>query len=136
MRFTRFAKGFQRGKKVGMNKTEAAYDLELNYAKSKGVIIDYWYEGITLKLADATRYTPDFLVLAADGTLECHEVKAGMLDKKTKAIVPISEDASRIKLSIAAERFPFRFSLNFCYKGQWHERVIGGNEKAEEGVCQ
>ena len=125
MRHTRFAKGFQRGAKQGQNKTEAAYSLWLDKRKADGEILDYFYEGITLKLADATRYTPDFLVMLADGTLECHEVKAGRLDKKTGAVVPMSEDASRIKLNISAERFPFRFRLAFAFKGQWFFREVG-----------
>lgn len=123
MRRTRFAKGFQRGRKIGMNKLEQAYDALLAGRKLVGEIADYWYEGITLKLAEGTRYTPDFLVLMPDGELQFHEVKAGMAVKvdgvatgETKAM---SEDASRIKIKIAAERFPFRFIMAYCRKGQW-----------------
>lgn len=123
MRRTRFAKGFQRGRKIGMNKLEQAYDGILAGRKLVGEIADYWYEGLTLKLAEGTRYTPDFLVLMPDGELQCHEVKAGMAVKvdgvatgETKAM---SEDASRIKIKIAAEKFPFRFIVAYCRKGQW-----------------
>ena len=125
MRHTRFAKGFQRGRKKGQNDTEAAYSLWLDKRIADGEVLDYWFEGITLKLADATRYTPDFLVMVADGGLELHEVKAGRMDKETGAVVPMSEDASRVKLNIAAERFPFRFRLAFVHRHQWHFREVG-----------
>lgn len=32
---------------------------------------------------------------------------------------PMSEDASRIKVKIAAERFPFRFIVAYCRKKEW-----------------
>ena len=123
MRRTRFAKGFQRGRKVGQNKLEQAYDAILAGRKLVGEIEDYWYEGITLKLAEGTRYTPDFIVMMPDGELQAHEVKAGMAVKRdgvaTGETVPMSEDASRIKIKIAAERFPLRFVVAYCRKKEW-----------------
>lgn len=55
------------------------------------------FEGIKLKLADKTYYTPDFFLMRSDGTLECHEVKGHW------------EDDARVKIKCAAEKFPFRF---------------------------
>jgi hypothetical protein len=84
--------------KVGaMNKTEAAYAVDLRDAQSLGDIQWYLFEGIKLRLADATFYTPDFVVMASDNVLECHEVKGFWTDD------------ARVKIKVAAERFPFRF---------------------------
>jgi hypothetical protein len=84
--------------KVGaMNKTEAAYDRGLKDALSLGTIHWYRFEGLKLRLADNTFYTPDLAVMAADGVIECHEVKG------------FWRDDARAKIKIAAEQYPFRF---------------------------
>jgi hypothetical protein len=84
--------------KVGtMNKTEAAYESDLRDALSLGDILWYRFEGIKLRLADNTFYTPDFAVMAHDGVMECHEVKG------------FWRDDARAKIKIAAEQYPFRF---------------------------
>jgi hypothetical protein len=69
--------------------------------------------------------------LENDDTISMIEVKAGMLKKVKKGveivrteIVHMSEDASRIKIKVAAERFPFRFILAYKYKGEWHRKEI------------
>lgn len=80
-----------------MNKTERAYADHLERLKWEGSILWYAFEAMTLKLADDTRYTPDFLVMAATGQLEAHEVKG------------FWKDDARVKIKVAAEKFPFRF---------------------------
>lgn len=95
------AKGTQRD--LGMNKTEAEYADALEARKACGEIVWWRYEAITLKLADNTRYTPDFLVMRPDGELQVHETKGSF----------IREDGWQ-KLKIAAGLFPFRFFL--CQK--------------------
>lgn len=100
----------------GMNGTEAEYAGKLESRRRAGEIIEYHYEAVTLKLADNTRYTPDFLVMTADGELEIHEVKGGF----------IREDGWQ-KLKIAAGMFPFRFFL--CQK---LAKKDGGNWKIKE----
>jgi len=82
-----------------MNKTEERYSRVLEGRRLAGEIYQWWFERLTLKLADDTRYTPDFLVQLADGSLELHEVKGFM-----------REDAF-IKLKVSASAFPFRFFL-------------------------
>ena len=57
-------------------------------------VIKVYYEAVKLKLADRTFYTPDFMVLMDDGTIEFHEVKGSW-----KA--PNQEDA-RVKIKVAA----------------------------------
>jgi hypothetical protein len=80
-----------------MNKTEAAYDKALADRKHAGEIAWYRFEGVKLRLADNTFYTPDFAVMLADGAMECHEVKGFM-----------QEDAN-VKIKVAADMYPFRF---------------------------
>ncbi len=77
------------------NRTEAAY-AETLWARQKcGGIISYEFECYTLKIADNTRYTPDFAVVLPDGTMEFIDVKGGCIDPK-----------SIVKIKCAAERFP------------------------------
>ena len=80
-----------------MNKTEAAYDRHLALLQHAGVIVWRRFEGLKLRLADATFYTPDFAVMLADGTIECHEVKGFWTDD------------ARVKIKVAADQYPFRF---------------------------
>ena len=82
---------------AGMNRTESAYAAYLAEQRLIGVVVEYWFEAIKLKLAAATFYTPDFLVLTAGGELECHEVKG------------FWEDDARVKIKVAAAKFPMRF---------------------------
>ena len=63
-----------------MNKTEEAYFSELNTQKSSGLIARFKFEGVKLRTADNTFYTPDFAVMRADGTMELHEVKGFWTD--------------------------------------------------------
>jgi hypothetical protein len=92
---SRYAKG--RTRKVGMNKTEAAYDAHLDLRQRVGEIQWRRFEGWKFKLADLTWYTPDFAVMLADGSLEAHEVKG------------FWEDDARVKIKVAAEMYPVRF---------------------------
>ncbi|MGP1363603.1 DUF1064 domain-containing protein [Neisseria sicca] len=80
-----------------MNKTEAAYAEYLEQQKQQGVILWYRFEGVKLRLADKTFYTPDFAVMTANGTMEMHEVKG------------FWQDDARVKIKVAAESYPFRF---------------------------
>lgn len=82
-----------------MNKTEAAYSRHLLHQQAAGRIAWYRFEGITLKLGERVRYTPDFVVMRADGVIELHEVKGSRR---------IFQDDARAKTRIAASDFPFR----------------------------
>ncbi|GER16706.1 hypothetical protein VCH24_17130 [Variovorax boronicumulans] len=84
--------------KVGdMNKTEAAYATDLELKKFAGHVLWWRFEGLKLRLADNTFYTPDFAVMQATGLMECHEVKGFWTDD------------ARVKIKVAAELYPFRF---------------------------
>lgn len=80
-----------------MNKTEAAYAAFLVDELHAGRIQWFKFEGVKLRLADNTFYTPDFAVMAADGVMEMHEVKGYWMDD------------ARAKIKIAADIYPFRF---------------------------
>ena len=80
-----------------MNTLETQHAGTLELRKRAGEILDYWFEALTFKLADDCRYTPDFLVMLPDGELEVHEVKGHF------------EDDAKVKLRVAADKFPFRF---------------------------
>jgi hypothetical protein len=82
-----------------MNGTEAGYGVVLEAAKRAGQVREYWFQGITLKLGDDCRYTPDYFVLMADWTCECHEVKGWM------------RDDALVKVKVAARLYPFRFTV-------------------------
>lgn len=80
-----------------MNKAEAAYAARLELLRRGGEIAWYRFEGVKLRLADNTFYTPDFAVMAADGVMEMHEVKGFWTDD------------ARVKIKVAADQYPFRF---------------------------
>jgi hypothetical protein len=80
-----------------MNKTEAAYAATLDQRRMAGEVAWFKFEGLKLRLADNTFYTPDFFVMLADGSLEAHEVKG------------FWSDDGRAKIKIAADLYPMRF---------------------------
>lgn len=80
-----------------MNKTEQAYAATLEQRRHAGEVAWFKFEGIKLRLADNTFYSPDFAVMLADGQLEMHEVKGYWLDD------------ARAKIKIAADLYPLRF---------------------------
>ena len=80
-----------------MNKTEEAYAAHLGLRLRAGEIAWFRFEGIKVRLADSTFYTPDFAVMRTDGAMELHEVKGHW------------QDDARVKIKVAAEQYPFRF---------------------------
>ena len=80
-----------------LNKTEQAYEALLNAWLQAGLIAWFKFEGVKLRLADNTFYTPDFAVMLANGQMEMHEVKGYW------------QDDARAKIKIAADMYPFRF---------------------------
>ncbi len=94
--WTSFARG-KRRTPGSMNKTEAAYAAHLEGLKTLGQVEWYAFEAVTLKLAADCRFTPDFVVMLPNGLIEFHEVKAFWADD------------ARVKIKVAAEKFPFRF---------------------------
>jgi hypothetical protein len=76
-----------------MNGTEKRYAQRLEHRRLTGDIAGYWFEAIKFRLADKTWYSPDFLVMLADGRLELHEVKGWM------------EEDANVKLKVTAETY-------------------------------
>lgn len=102
-----------------MNKTEENF-AEVLEARRKvnGDIIAWWFECFTFKLADDCRFTPDFAILFADGSMEFVDAKGGG---------PM-DDKSRVKVRVAAEKFPqFQFVIE-----KRMPKKLGGGWKREE----
>ena len=97
----------------GMNKTEAKMDELLRGMLAAGEIVWYAFEAVTFKLADDCRFTVDFVVVHADGSIECRETKGFM------------RDDALVKLKVAAEKFSWmRFTLWKLVKGEWESKEI------------
>ncbi len=112
------ARGRTNGRKTGMNGTEKEYCTTLIAKLAASEINGYAFEKLTLKLADDTRYTPDFMVILTDGTIEFHEVKGWGF-----------EDDAKVKIKVAAEMFPWFVFRSFTKRakkdgGGWTERVF------------
>lgn len=81
-----------------MNGTERAFALLMEARKRQGLMREWWFEKVTFKLADDTRYTPDFTVIENDGEMRFIETKGHW------------RDDALVKIKVAAEQFPFRFT--------------------------
>lgn len=84
-----------------MNRTELAYARMLECRKQAGEIVRYEFEGLSLKLADGAKYTPDFYVLFKDH-VELHEIKGGLV-----------REAALVRFKVAVERYP-EFGWSWC----------------------
>lgn len=85
-----------------MNKTEAAFAAEvLGPLLTAGAITAWWFDDFTFRLAKDCRYTPDFVVMMADGLLKVYEVKGHM------------EEDALVKIKMFAQTFPFDVSAVF-----------------------
>lgn len=115
-----FARALARRKPGTMNGAEGEYSNVLALRKRDGEILAAEFEAVTFKLAPDLRYTPDFMVVMADGTIEFHEVKASRRVGKKKVEKPHLEDDARAKYLVAADRFyQFRFAIACEIGGAW-----------------
>jgi hypothetical protein len=122
--FNRFAR-HQRRKPGERNKTEAAYEQQLTTLYHAGMIYGFKFEGIKLKLADNTFWTPDFIVFANDGVVELHDTKGTTSKSRadgSKEKVPWIEEDAKIKLKLVAELFPFRVFAVFKTPDGWQKQ--------------
>lgn len=99
-----------------MNGWEKAWAQELEKQKLGGLILGYWFDSVKLRLAESTFYTPDFLVLHADFALGIDEVKGHW------------EDDARVKIKVAADKFPLRVRAITREKGIWKIEDFGKEE--------
>lgn len=81
-------------KRGTMNLLERRYSDTLTYSKD---VVWFKYEAVKLRLADGAYFTPDFIVMKADGELQFHEVKG------------FWREAAKVRIKVAAEIFPFKF---------------------------
>lgn len=95
-----------------MNRTESEWSRMLEARRISGEVLWWSYEPIKVRMADATFYTPDFLVVLANGELELHEVKGAFV-----------MDDARVKFKLVAEHFPARLV--------WAQKLKGGSWKVE-----
>lgn len=95
-----------------MNGLEKQYANILEQLKMAGEILWYEFDSIKLRLAEKTFYTPDFLVMKKDNSLEIHEVKGHW------------EDDARVKIKVAADKFPFKFIAIQKIRGAWVEEMF------------
>lgn len=112
------------------NKTETRYAGHLLQQSIIGTVRAYQFEAITLKLANGCRYTPDFMVTAAnpfEAQLPTRQLPTIYLDevKGTRNGKPYMTDDGRAKLLTAARLFPmFRFRLCWHVSGEWRTELI------------
>lgn len=109
MRSPRFIRGVKRRTRHApgsMNKTEQAYAALLQIRFLAGEILGWRFEAYKLRLADATFFSPDFMVQLPSGEIQLHEVKAS--DRRGKRLI---EDDAAVKIKVAAEQFP---EFQFC----------------------
>lgn len=78
-----------------MNRLEVEYYSYLDMLKTIGEVHGFCFESLKFKLADKTFYTPDFLVIRSDGSVEIHETKG------------FWEDDARVKIKVVAEQHPW-----------------------------
>ena len=99
------------------NATERRYEAHLEQQKQAGEILWYLFEGIKLKLAPKTFLTVDYAVMSASGQLEMHDVKGARA---------IFSDDAKVKMKVAADKFPFVFKVAFPKKraGGWEVEEI------------
>jgi hypothetical protein len=92
-------------------KVEQKYELHLEARKQAGEVQWYWYELCKFRLADRSYWTPDYMVLLADGTLEAHECKGRSGDG------PWMEEDARLKARFAGETLPVPVVVVWPLKG-------------------
>lgn len=92
----------------GRNQTETRYELQvLKPRLLAGEIQDYRFDGMKLRLAKTTFYTPDYVVITQQH-VEFHEVKGYW------------QDDARVKIKVAAAQYPwFKFIAVSYKKNRW-----------------
>jgi hypothetical protein len=104
------------------NKTEAAWERELESAREAGEIVgEIKFEEVKVRVTDAVKgersvwYTPDFAYTLADGTFVLDDVKGGAVN-----------EASIVRIKAAASRHPrWRFRIvTKLPKGEWDVREV------------
>lgn len=101
-----------------MNATEQAYAEILQAQYLAGEILTWGFERMTFKLADNTRYTPDFFVWRGDETIE-------FVDTKPHKVI---DPKSLVKVKVAAEMFS---GFRFVFAEKLPKKMGGGWKRTE-----
>lgn len=100
-----------------MNKTEEAYSRHLEQQKQAGLVLDWKFHPMRIRLADNTFYEVDFLVLHSDMRIAIHETKGGF-----------TTDKGQMKIKVCAEVLPWFVMI----KATKLPAKLGGGWKLEE----
>ena len=115
-----------------MNAGEQAYARHLDALLEAGEIAGWWYELLTINVAEKLGLRPDFVVMQADGAIEFHEVKGGKTVQQAHgpAWTFWAEEDARVKLRAAATKIPFPLIVVWPAKGGhkngWCREVMRG----------
>jgi len=104
----------------GKNKSEIAFEQHLEMQKRSGLIDGYGFECMTFVLADGSRFTPDFFIIHASGSVELVDVKAFFKNQQKVHV----EEAAMVRVKVAAELYPW-FIWTQTWKdetGEWRSR--------------
>lgn len=110
-----------------MNKAEARYAAHLEGLRAAGEVRAFAFESLKFRIADDVWYTPDFYVERADGSVECHEVKARRRNRSGNVRAHLEDDA-RVKIRSAAARYPGWRFLVVSFDGEagrWEAEEVG-----------
>jgi hypothetical protein len=110
--FKQRGRGVRRAPGV-MNKTEVQYAQHLKLRQHMNEVEWFAFDCVKLKMCAKTTYTPDFMVMLANGEIEMHEVKG------------FWEDDARVKIKVCAELFPFRFVAITKGRDGWAYEYVG-----------
>lgn len=103
------------------SKLERDYALNLDARLRIGELAWWAYEPMRFKLGEGAWFTPDFILMRADGGLEAHETKGHM------------REAANVRLKVAASLYPwlpifvvYRLAGGF----RWEEVAVGEGPKS------
>jgi hypothetical protein len=108
-----------------LNRWEEQYAQRLHLHQAAGIVVAFWSQAVTLRLADDTRYTPDFLVLGWDFpddamTHTTLGVAPSLLFVEVKGF---QRDDAIVKFKVAAEQYAHLGAFVMV------ERIKGGGWK-------
>lgn len=93
-----------------MNRTERFRAGELEAMRIAGHIVAWYYESVTLVLADNTRYTPDFVIIERVVVPDVSPPPAPYVSIVIDEVKGFWRDDARVKIKVAARTYPlFRF---------------------------
>jgi hypothetical protein len=113
----------------GANKWESLFRDELEMRRLAGELRWYEFEPIRLKLASFTRdgrpgrtiwYTPDFAALECVG-----EIRDPRYELVLYEVKGFWREAARVRIKLAASRYPFRFVAVRREAGEWKSEEFG-----------